>query len=547
MHHDSPTSPQERLAALAGRDPELSTGPVQHPEASPEDEVRPHSAQTQAVAAAGPDPTHALPTTPQRLDAAAMRASARSRSFLLRMVQGEAPPTQAMDIVERLAGSPYARPAARLPAPETSTIGTYEGARKTLDLSLQLAEVMFRYGAGALEVETSIIAVTAAYGLKDVDVDITNQSVQLNYSPQGQTPMTVLRVVRSWTNNYAGLVLVHELVTRIVEGGVSRSDASLQLRAITRRPKPFPKWMVTLSGALFCGAIVLLIGGHWPESLVTALSIIVAGLTTRKLGQWRVPDFYSTAVSAFVVTAFAMGMYWIFGDRFSPVVAVAGGLVLMLPAGRTVGSVQDAINGFPVTAAGRLLSAMLTFGAIVVGIAVAVSVATISGVGKLDVTQQALPDLPFWATAIVVFVAGMLIVVYEQSQVRLLIPTAVVAVSGFVAYVFFQHIGFGPRLTPALAATVVGFFGRIFALRMGAPQLVIAVPAVLYLLPGLAIFRAMYTLTIEDSAFQGVAGLASAFMVILGLAAGTVAGDNLARPFTRSTEGSVARRRGRRR
>ena len=50
-----------------------------------------------------------------------------------------------------------------------------------------------------------------------------------------------------------------------------------------------------------------------------------------------------------------------------PSIVVAGGILLLLPTGRLVSSVQDAINGFPVTAAGRFLSTILTFGAIVAG------------------------------------------------------------------------------------------------------------------------------------------------------------------------------------
>ena len=160
-----------------------------------------------------------------------------------------------MSIVERLAGSPYANPRVRSGGPDAS-------ARKTLDLALGMAETMFRYGAGALEVETAMIAVTAAYGLENIEVDITNQSVLLNYSPKDQTPITVMRVVRSWTNNYAGLALVHRLVTDIVDGNVSRAEASQQLNAIVHQPKPFPRWAVTASAGLFAAAIVAFIGGE---------------------------------------------------------------------------------------------------------------------------------------------------------------------------------------------------------------------------------------------------------------------------------------------
>ena len=155
-----------------------------------------------------------LPKT-EPLTASQLRQNAAAKRMLRRLVQGENPPTAPLSIVDRLTGSPYANPMIQVGAVDTS-------ARKTMDFALRLAEAMFRYGAGALEVETSIIAVTAALGLSNIEVDITNQSVAINYAPQDQTPIALLRVVRSWTNNYAGLAKVHQLVTDIEHGGGGR-------------------------------------------------------------------------------------------------------------------------------------------------------------------------------------------------------------------------------------------------------------------------------------------------------------------------------------
>src|SRR6476660_2139592 len=118
--------------------------------------------------------TDGLPKT-EPMSPLQVRQNAAAKRMLRRLVQSEAPPTAPLSIVDRLAGSPYANPMIQAGGVDAS-------ARQTLDLSLELAETMFRYGAGALEVEASIIAVTAAFGLRDVEVDITNQSVVINYA-----------------------------------------------------------------------------------------------------------------------------------------------------------------------------------------------------------------------------------------------------------------------------------------------------------------------------------------------------------------------------
>ena len=470
---------------------------------------------------------------------AAGRPNKAARSVLRKLVQGETPPTAPMNIVDRLAGSPYAN--------FTIQVGTAEeSARKTIDFALRLAETMFRYGAGALEVETSIIAVTAALGLRNIEVDITNQSVIINYAPRDAVPITLLRVVRSWTNNYAGLVEIHELVTDIASGGVTRDEAARRLDVIVKKPKPFPRWMVSLAEAVFAAAVVGVIGGTLLGMLVALLTILLAGQVARVMGRWRVPDFFVTAVSSFIVTIVAV-LCFMAHIALSPSVVVAGGILLMLPSGRLVSAVQDAINGFPVTAAGRFLSAFLTFGAIVAGIAVALVTGALFGAERLNVTETISGARPLYVVLILVVISTVAICIAEQTAIKLLLPTAAVAVTGYVVFYYGMEIGLGGRFAPAVAAVVVGILARVIALRLGAPQLVVAVPSVIFLLVGLSIFRAMFvmTLTPEDSA-TGAVGIFNALVVILAVAAGVVLGDNIARPLTRSGGQNIKRRNRRR-
>ncbi|WP_426302275.1 threonine/serine ThrE exporter family protein [Arthrobacter sp. R-11] len=484
-------------------------------------------------------PTDGLPKT-QPIRPSQVQQNLSARRMLRRLVQGENPPTAPLTIVDRLAGSPYANPTIQVGGVDAS-------ARKTVDFALHLAETMFRYGAGALEVETSIIAVTASLGLKYIEVDITNQSVGINYSPKDQTPVTLLRVVRSWTNNYAGLAQVHQLVTDIVAGGVGRDEAVRRLNDIIRRSKPFPRWMVTVAFGVFAAAFVGVLGGGPGASALAFVSNLLVSLLARQLGRWRTPDFYVTAACAFLVTFIAV-MLRLAGADIAPSIVVAGGILLLLPTGRLVSSVQDAINGFPVTAAGRFLSTTLTFGAIVAGIAIALVLGDRLGSQAIDVTQTFPDAYPLWAQALLIGVAVLAIGVTEQTQLRLLFPTAAVGLVGFFVLWGASTLGLGSRLSPALSAVVIGLLARIVALRLGAPQLVVAVPAALILLPGLTIFRSMYVLTIEEAdILAGFGGMLNAGAIVMATAAGIVLGDNLARPLTKNLASNERRRIRRRR
>ncbi|NYE96326.1 uncharacterized membrane protein YjjP (DUF1212 family) [Psychromicrobium silvestre] len=488
-------------------------------------------------------PGEARPSSKQIPTVQQSRENFAARRSLKRLVRSESPPTAPMSIVDRLAGSPYANPTIQVGGVDNS-------ARKTIDFTLLLAETMFRFGAGALEVETTMIAVTAALGLRNIEVDITNQSVSINYAPKNATPITLLRVVRSWTNNYAGLARVHQLVTEIVSAKVDREEAQHRLRVILRDPKPYPRWMVTVASGIFAACVVAVIGGGLIGALIALGSTLLVGVLSRTLARWRVPDFFVTSMSSFLVTAIAL-TFVRFEVPIQPGAVVTGGILLLLPSGRLVSAVQDAINGFPVTAAGRFLSVFLTFGAIVSGIAVASAFGVLLGAEAKLVTEAvtATPP-PLYIVLILILFATVLIGIAEQTLPRLLLPTALVGLAGYLVFYGVSHLGVGNRLAPAVAAAAVGIVARLLALRLGAPQLVVAVPSILFLLAGLSIFRAMFALTIsDDSALDGVIDLFNALVVIMGVAAGVVLGDNLARPLSKlgKWSGVLDTRRNRRR
>lgn len=463
-------------------------------------------------------------TTDEGITLMPTRANPVARRLLAKMWISDTPPTEALNIVERLQGTPYANPKVNNQQDASS--------RRTMEFALDLGETLVRYGAGSLEVETSIIAVTAALGLSHLDVDVTNQSLHLNYSPPDAESYSVLRVVRSYTSNYAGLVLVHELVSDIIAGGVSRTASAKRLKEITKKPKPFPRWMVACGRGLFAAAFVLFIGGSWPGALVAMVTSSLVTQIGRYGSRWRIPEFFTVAVSTMVITGIALISHQLHAPM-DPALVVSGGILLLLPSGRFVSALQDAINGFPVTAVGRLFSASLTYGAILSGIAAALVISDVLGGEEVDVHQIVTTQYPAWLLMLLVAVAIVAGAVSEQSALRLLLPTAAIAVVGYAVQMLAEQLGLGERAMPAVVATVIGFAARYSADKLRTPQLVLATPAVMFLLPGLMIFRAMYGIVINvDDMATGLVEMFNAMAIMLSIAGGVVFGETLCRPLT---------------
>jgi uncharacterized membrane protein YjjB (DUF3815 family) len=134
---------------------------------------------------------------------------------------------------------------------------------------------------------------------------------------------------------------------------------------------------------------------------------------------------------------------------------------------------------------------------------------------------------------------------------RMVVPSAALGALGMLSAAG-VHAGLrlGPLTGVAGSCVLIGFFGRLLALRMGAPAVVLVVPAVAPQLPGFAIFRGMFELVTDSMSPQATAVSAAAFPTLLGAVAtglaigtGTVLGGIFASPLDRQMVRSRRTRR----
>ena len=466
--------------------------------------------------------------------------------------------SETLPMIESLRHTPYRNPRVRHAAAEERE------ARASLDLALRVGELMLRCGAGAPQVESSVVAVAAAAGLDNLEVDITLQSLLIQCSTGSGAPITMLRVVRSSTRDFDRLTAVHEFVENLVAGSYDLETAAAQLRAIRRAPRFWPKWMVRGSLGLLAAAIAVMLGAGPVAALVAGFSALLVGYAARALGRGGLPDFYQCAIGGFLATALAWGAFSLGSAGWLPVSSsdfafiVAGGITVLLP-GRTVASAfEDAISGYSVTGAGRMFAVFLTTAGIILGVATGLSV-TLAVTKAFDlrlaspsiVSTQAL-NAPVLLAVVGAFVVGVAGAVSLRSRRKLVLPCGVLCAVGVAVSLVVSRIdGLGQLAAAGMAATVLGCAGRLLALRMGAPAMVVVVPASYGLLPGLAIFRGLYEMVNGSSADAGTLSLQGglttllgAMAVLLAIAAGSVLGEFVAAPFDHRM---VQKRRARRR
>jgi uncharacterized membrane protein YjjP (DUF1212 family) len=425
-------------------------------------------------------------------------------------------------------------------------------ARKVIDLAMRIAESLIAVGASANEVVLSAIRVAAALGIKPIHVEVTYNALGLSYHrSDADLPFTLIRVVRAPVPDHAKLQALQALVAEI-ESGLPLDKARAKFHVIRRTPFQYRPAVIVLMQGLLAVGVGMLYGASWLVLCIIMLAACSAAMTQRLLWQWHVPFFFSQAAGALVVTAFAavtnlLGNHGVpLLDEARPSIIVAAGIVLMLAGMSVVAAAQDAIDGFALTAAGRILDlALMTLG-VVIGIVSGISLAQVLGFG-FTFSHTAPPLGPAWMQAVGVLLIAGTVAVWNGAGLRTIVVSLGLASIAWGGYALGTFAGSGVALASGFGALVASFIGTLIAHKFHVPSIAVTTAAIVPMVPGSAVFRGILAVVEAENdplgLMVGASELIGAGAIGIALAAGASLGLYLGAPLRDTMQSVVGRRR----
>lgn len=418
-------------------------------------------------------------------------------------------------------------------------------ARAVIDVALRVGEALLSTGAPSADVVATVLRLTSAYGVLSTHVDITYTSISVSIARGlDEDPLSVMRVIKVRSLDYSRLEQLLLLVDEIVES-TDRGQDPLEITGarrmvgdVLRAPHPYRRWIVTLGYALTAVGVVMLFGAPPGMWVVAGLSAAMVDRVQRWLHRVGVAAFFSQVISAAIPTTIAVALFALDDGGLalpgvtSPSLVVVSGIVVLLAGLSVMGAADDAIDGYYVTAGARLLEVLVMTLGIAVGIAGVLALAERLGV-PLEITAfLTLGGEPVVGTIGATIVAtGFALSTYTGPR-----ATMVAAALGALAWVVFETVGLlgiGQAATVTAAAAVVGFLGHVMRRVLRVPELAVTTAAIVSLLPGLAVYRALFLMLDigESGAVRDLAvlELGTAVGIGLGLAAGLSVGAYAAR------------------
>ncbi|GAA4806448.1 threonine/serine exporter family protein [Actinomycetospora chlora] len=410
---------------------------------------------------------------------------------------------------------------------------------RVLDLALRVGEVQLATGAGAAVAHDTMLAIARAYGLPTCDVDIAFSTITICCHRGNEAgPVTTMRNVRYRTQDYTRLTEVDDLITAVVDHDdpLPVEEATTRLGNAVRANHPYPRFVAGIARSLFAGAVAVLIGGGLLVAVLAAVATGIVWGAARWLGRRNVPLFFQQMVGAAIVTLSATTLAWSGVLEDSPVFVIAAGIVVLLSGLSLVGLVQDAITGFPLTAAGRAVEVVLSSAGLLVG--VVVSIKLVNAVLGTDAVAYAavVPPGPSPSldplSLVAAAGAGMLFALSAYAPWRSLPFAALAGATAWGSYAALGIAGAGEVVAAALAAAALGLVAMLLPRTLGTPPLVLVIAGITPLLPGLTLYRGFSQLA-YNSVAQSAVTILLALTFGLALAAGVSVGEQVGWPLQR--------------
>jgi uncharacterized membrane protein YjjP (DUF1212 family) len=409
---------------------------------------------------------------------------------------------------------------------------------ESLDLALRIGEVLLSSGAGAADVTATMLAVTHACGVHNVYADVTFVDLILRHQPGSDQPAAIQmrRVVRRPVD-YADLVAVDRTVDDLINGRIAREEARDQVARIVSTGHDRHRWAVTIGWGVMGTGIALTLGGSPLVCVLAFLAACAIDATQLLLPLHRIPTFYQQAAGGFVATLIAVSAAATHLE-VNPSRVVTTGIVMLLAGVGIMGATHDALTGFPVTASARMIDALLNTAGIITGVSAGLTAADLLGVGLASLNPGAAGLAEVGVAVLGAALAAAAYAFASYAPLRSLVAVAMVAALGQGVLLGVSSSDVGRTWGSAAAAVTIGATCYLVASRFGVPPLVVVVPAIVPLLPGLDIYRGLALLA---EGKDGVLQLASALATALALAAGVILGQYVAQPLRREAHRLEAR------
>lgn len=398
---------------------------------------------------------------------------------------------------------------------------TFAEIGQKVELILSVGQLLMENGADTVQIVRNMKRVAAYMGIpaEKFHLHIMYTTIMLNISDENNSH-TSFRKCPKHAVNMQIISAVSKLTWRALSDHYTLDEFKGELHAVANRPR-YPHWLSIGAAGTGCGAFCALFGCDLNAAIYTAISAIIGKIVQMQCAErfWINP-YVSMTFAAFSALSVANLMHLLpTATPWHPMIAAS---LFLVPGIPIINSLSDTLNTYLISSVARIMHTLIIVGATSFGIVFAI------GISDFDpfMDYSTLPESNYLLFAFAAAVGAASFAVIFNLPKRLLIAAALggaicVCTRNFLSF----ELGINLAGATLAGATLVSVLAVKAIHWLHTPALVLVVPAVIPLVPGVKIYYALYaTINIDKLSLEYFLEAAQigvdAALIIMGIAIG---------------------------
>lgn len=256
---------------------------------------------------------------------------------------------------------------------------SFDDLRSVLTVALRAGQLLLEYGADTHRVEETVHRMGTALGAAWMEIYVTPTAIIASVT-NGQEHRTNIRRVPAVGIDLSRIDAINQLSRRIGRERLDLSTVEAELERIAQLPRHYSRSLTVVTVGLACGCFALLFGGGPAEFAIGALGAALSLLARQELVRLGLGLLLQIAPAAFVATLVTVVLAQLVQISSFDVVVPAGVLPLV-PGIPLINALSDLLSYDLVSGVTRAAQALLIAAQIAVGVALALDVLRLAGLG----------------------------------------------------------------------------------------------------------------------------------------------------------------------
>lgn len=402
-----------------------------------------------------------------------------------------------------------------------------------MKLILLTGEMLMANGAATARIVRDMLRAATYMEIptNKIHIHVNYTTIMLNVTGNGHS-YTEFRKCHKHGVNMSIISAISNLTWIAVKENYSLNKYEAKLRRLQNRPGVYSPLVSTLCVGLACGGICKLFGCDWISFFCTVFSTALGFSARRLCNSYGFNNYAGIAISAFVATFLAC-LTQSFSGTATPSYPMIAAALFLIPGVPLINAVDDMLNNYIMAGMTRAMNTLLIIGSMTFGISIALWLWQVTDFTRVSIQ----PDDIYISQAFAAALAALGYAVMFQLPRKLLI---IAALGGIIAVdvrnILVIQCDFNLVAGSFIGAAILGIVAQKAIHWFHTPDAVLTIPAVIPLMPGVLLYRLLFSVlnitTIDaPTLLLGIRDGVEAITVVIAMAIGVTIPTIFFRPY----------------